>query len=237
MPDESTTPVRSPVNDTLAGPDASQFEDAFEPLVDPGYPPVLLPYKTSKENSNTMSDPDALELHPLKTRSNHKTVRPHYSNCCCQPYTRAQATLFQKAFTGRQAREESEWKCDLAKADGTEWALASGPMLSAKGNVIWIADSGASCHMGHDDSGMFDISYIESPIRIGNGSVLTSTKTGKKKIQIVTRDGLQEHVLEEYKYCKDLAVCLFAVIKALDRGWDISNEGTVMILSKGLKSL
>jgi hypothetical protein len=43
----------------------------------------------------------------------------------------------------------------------------------------WLADSGASCHMGNSDEGMFDITSIDEPITLGNGKSLRATKVGK----------------------------------------------------------
>jgi hypothetical protein len=44
----------------------------------------------------------------------------------------------------------------------------------------WIADSGASTHIGNSDEGMTDVKVIDSPIQIGNGTTLCATKIGRK---------------------------------------------------------
>jgi hypothetical protein len=44
----------------------------------------------------------------------------------------------------------------------------------------FLGDTGASTHMGNNDEGMFDVTVISSPVKIGNGVVLTATKIGKR---------------------------------------------------------
>jgi hypothetical protein len=40
----------------------------------------------------------------------------------------------------------------------------------------WIADSGESTHMGNNDEGMTNVKVIDSPVQIGNGMTLRTTK-------------------------------------------------------------
>ena len=44
---------------------------------------------------------------------------------------------------------------------------------------LFIADSGASCHMVHTDTGMFDTRDIKEEITVGNGNVIYAMKIGK----------------------------------------------------------
>ena len=50
----------------------------------------------------------------------------------------------------------------------------------------WLADSGASAHMTHTDTGMFNIKMIESKVTIGNGKSLTAVKMGSVRVQFAT---------------------------------------------------
>ena len=43
----------------------------------------------------------------------------------------------------------------------------------------WIADTGASCHMTHDDTGMTEVREIDEEVKIGDRRVLKATKIGK----------------------------------------------------------
>lgn len=99
---------------------------------------------------------------------------------------------------------------------------------------IWLGDSGASCHMTNDDSGMFDFKTINDNIKIGNGRMLKATKIGKKKVIIKQMDGQTKAVtLEGVKYVPDLSYNLFSITKALISGWHLSNKGVHIVLSKG----
>ena len=98
----------------------------------------------------------------------------------------------------------------------------------------WIADSGASTHMGNSDEGMTDVREIDSPVQIGNGKTLRATKIGRKHVTVLSKDGTTTNiVLEDYKYVPDLWVNLFAVTKSLRNGWKISNDGVTLYLRKG----
>jgi hypothetical protein len=44
---------------------------------------------------------------------------------------------------------------------------------------LWIADSGASCHVAYNDIGMFDTAYSNSHIIVGGGTKLPIVKKGK----------------------------------------------------------
>ena len=43
-------------------------------------------------------------------------------------------------------------------------------------NATWIADSGASTHMGFVDDGMRDVQEIDEPIKVGNGNKARAIK-------------------------------------------------------------
>ena len=46
---------------------------------------------------------------------------------------------------------------------------------------LFIADSGASCHMVHSIEGMFDVEDIAEEITVGNGNTIYAMKKGKWK--------------------------------------------------------
>jgi hypothetical protein len=102
------------------------------------------------------------------------------------------------------------------------------------GKNTWLGDSAASTHMGNCDAGMFNVEMISSPIKIGDGKVLTATKIGKKRLTVVQADGTTTDViLEDYKYVPDLWVNLFSIPKSLGKGWNIGNKGVSLFLTKG----
>ena len=98
----------------------------------------------------------------------------------------------------------------------------------------WIGDSGASCHMTNDDSGMFETNEIHEEITIGNGKPMIATKVGKIKVDLVQNDGsTHQFTMVNVKYVPELFCKLFSVTVALDKGFQLGNKGRVIILKKG----
>jgi hypothetical protein len=61
--------------------------------------------------------------------------------------------------------------------------------------------------MGNNDEGMFDVTVISSPVKIGNGVVLMATKINKRRVTAIQADGTSlDLILEDYKYVPDLWV-------------------------------
>ena len=103
-------------------------------------------------------------------------------------------------------REETLQELAFPSLEGTEFSRDT-----------WLADSGASCHMGNSDDGMFDATVIDEPITLGNGKALRATKVGKLRRTIKQCNGdTMDIVLEDYKCVPGLKMNLFAVVKALD---------------------
>ena len=48
----------------------------------------------------------------------------------------------------------------------------------------WIGNSGASCHMTNDDTGMYDFKEIREDLTVGSGKSIIATKIGKLKLNI-----------------------------------------------------
>ena len=96
----------------------------------------------------------------------------------------------------------------------------------------WLADSGASTHMGNCDKGMINVKYINAPVKIGNAKHLTATKIGDKHLKIIQKDGtMSNYILKNYKYVPELWVNLFSIPQALMRGWNIGNKGVSLFLT------
>ncbi len=83
----------------------------------------------------------------------------------------------------------------------------------------FLADTGASVHMGGMEEGMFDITHVKSQIKVGDGKFVESTKTGKLRCQARQKDGsLLDLVLSPYKLVPELWVNLFAVLQSCSSG-------------------
>jgi hypothetical protein len=100
-------------------------------------------------------------------------------------------------------------------------------------NYLWLADSGASCHMTNSDVGMYDCKTIKSVVTIGNGTNLVCNKIGKKKLRVVQTDGkIVDIILDEVKYVPGIWLNLFSITKVLKNGWKLSNEDVKIRLTK-----
>jgi hypothetical protein len=66
------------------------------------------------------------------------------------------------------------WFGDDYALVGADVGLTLGD-FAGKMDSLWLADSGASCHMTNDMTGMFDCRRINHPIKIGNGQMMTAT--------------------------------------------------------------
>jgi hypothetical protein len=130
--------------------------------------------------------------------------------------------------------EYNSWNIDAYNDNVPDHGLAANSCNYRFTKDTWIADSGASCHMGPTDEGMFDVTAIDNPIMIGNGRSLRATKIGKMKKTVKQVDGKSlDIVLEEYKHVPSLQMHLFNVTKALDAGWKLGNDGIKITLKKG----
>jgi hypothetical protein len=115
---------------------------------------------------------------------------------------------------------------------------------NTKGHVIrhndkltkdtWLGDTGASCHLTNDDSNMFDVQAVRSPIKVGSGKSLMANKMGKKRVEVIQKSGSSgTFVLTEVKFVPGLFVNLFSIGKTLKNGFKISNKGCIISLQKG----
>ena len=103
---------------------------------------------------------------------------------------------------------------------------------------MWIGDTGASCHMTCSDQGMYDCVDIDDPIRVGDGKVIKATKMGSKKVWVKQKNGKDFHLtIHNCKYVPDLWVNLLSITSTLASGWQISNKGLIMKISKNKDSL
>ena len=130
------------------------------------------------------------------------------------------------------------FKHDKLQDTKAETAAPVLDMVMNAGNVMvtenmWLGDSGASCHMTCSTAGMYDCEMINSSVKIGNGKLLKATKIEKKHLTVIQEDGnATDVVLLDCKYVPELWVNLFSITKALKNGWDLSNKGTNIILTK-----
>ena len=112
--------------------------------------------------------------------------------------------------------------------------LSSMTKIEEFDNDIWIGDSGASCHYCNNDAALYDYTTICEDITVGNGNMMTATKMGKLRCQIIQKNGESLVVtLEDVKFVPDLWINLFSIGKALKNGFNLGNEGETIKLMKG----
>jgi hypothetical protein len=112
--------------------------------------------------------------------------------------------------------------------------LSSMTKIEDFNNDIWIGDSGASCHYCNNDAALYDYTIICEDITVGNGNVMTATKMGKLRCQILQKNGESLVVtLEDLKFVPDLWINLFSIGKALKNGFNLGKDGETIKLMKG----
>jgi len=97
----------------------------------------------------------------------------------------------------------------------------------------WIADSGASTHIGNVDDGMMDVEDVNDPVKVGNGNQVRLIKKGTLPLMPLQKNGdTMDMLLEDHKHAPDFDVCLFSLMKSVEKGWTLSNKGTNVMLTK-----
>jgi hypothetical protein len=56
-------------------------------------------------------------------------------------------------------------------------------------DIIWIGDSGASCHYCNSDKGLFDIKEVSESITVGNRKTMEATKIGNLRCEVEQVNG------------------------------------------------
>ena len=94
-------------------------------------------------------------------------------------------------------------------------------VLSPNKQCIWIMDSGATCHMCHDDKLFTTLYHIEDSIDVmlGDRHTLTAIGRGNVVLDMVLPNGeLKPCVLHDVLYVPKLAYNLISVTKASQKG-------------------
>ena len=99
---------------------------------------------------------------------------------------------------------------------------------------LFIADSGASCHLTGSMDGMVNCLKIHEYVTVGNGKAVQATMIGTKKGRVRMPDGsLKVICLHGCKYVPDLAPFnLFSLTKTLSAGGKLGNVGEVITIAK-----
>ena len=81
---------------------------------------------------------------------------------------------------------------------------------------------------------MRDVEDIHEPLMVSNGNTVRATKKGTLPLMVLQENGdTMDILLHDYKYVPNMNVCLFSLMKAMEKGWTLSNEGLHVILKRG----
>ena len=81
-----------------------------------------------------------------------------------------------------------------------------------------VGDSGASCHLCTNDTGMYDVEEIQERIGGIEGTAIFATLKGKLGYTVQQADGRKIPIVLDVKYCKDAAQQLFSITYEMNRG-------------------
>jgi len=80
---------------------------------------------------------------------------------------------------------------------------------------------------------MMDVEDINDTVKVGNGNQVRLLKKGTLPLMLLQKNGdTMDMLLEDYKHAPDFDVCLFSLMKAIEKGWTLSNKGTNIVLTK-----
>ena len=81
-----------------------------------------------------------------------------------------------------------------------------------------IGDTGASYHMINLAGGMFETTYINEQVKVGNRTKMTATKIGKWRGVIDQKDGTKKNILlDKVKLVPELWNNLFSIGSLLEK--------------------
>ena len=95
---------------------------------------------------------------------------------------------------------------------------------------MWIGDSGASCHIMNNNTGMFVAINIDKLIQ-GGSSIMSTTKKGKLQVHVWQVDKTEwVHTLWPMKFCPNIGANLFPLMCKLSQENTISIDHQINIM-------
>ena len=169
--------------------------------------------------------------------------KPHYSGRLTTKgkcYLCKQVGHFQRDCPKKIGSRSVEQEARVAATADKEVAFIATPdKIGIKKSRDWIIDSGASWHMTWDRGYLEDYRALDKPelVRLGDNGVVEGEGIRNVRIRVVLEDGRVENsVLCDVLYIKELAVNLLSVSATTNKGYDVSfNKDTCRILDTGGK--
>ena len=102
----------------------------------------------------------------------------------------------------------------------------------------WIRDSGASCHITNDNTGLYDITDIDKSIQ-GSSSIIPATKKGKLQVNVCQIYGTEQvHTLWPMKFCPKSGANIFSLtFKLLQENEIASDQQNNIVLNTPTDSI
>jgi len=101
---------------------------------------------------------------------------------------------------------------------------------------MWVADSGAMCHIINEKTRLYDTQEISKPITIGSGQTVTAILNRKLDQRVKTANGTVIVTLTDVKYIR-FWVKLFSLLCAMKNGSKIKSKGMQLSVEKDDTSL
>ena len=103
---------------------------------------------------------------------------------------------------------------------------------------LWIADSGASCHMTNSLDGMKDLKEDYAKIKIGSGKTMLATKRGTYEGMVISKDNKKTMIqLRNVRYVPEMFCKLISLTKAMKNGYDVIGKNNIITLQSGKQKI
>jgi hypothetical protein len=138
----------------------------------------------------------------------------------------------------KQVEESGNGTRNSVAGTVTDIVLSSVESKEKGDHEIWIGDNGASCHSCNDNEALYEYKTISEEITVGNGNVMIAKNVGKLRCGILLKNSEKLIImLENVKYVPKMWINLFSIGKSLKNGFNLSNDGKIIKLSKGNMTL
>jgi len=119
-------------------------------------------------------------------------------------------------------------------ANATQETVLMVMTTKAVSETTWIADSGATCHITNDPTGLYDIEHMETLVTLWDGTTVTTMMNAKLKLKMEGLEGPMTVTLYDVKYIPEFMLKLSSLSCAMKKGANIQNEGMILKVQKGI---
>jgi len=124
-------------------------------------------------------------------------------------------------------------------AEECQYAFVMGLEATTKKitNKTWIADSGATCHITNEKTGLYDTESIYELVTIGDGKTVHTLLNGKLDVKVESDDGPMTATLNDVKFIPGFWIKLFSITCTMKKGSRITSKQMTLKVEKDGKSL